>query len=120
MIKGLCTCEVPDKEYSKEGCHACWICKHCGNFGGCDNAQAVDWGESVLKLRLGSKEEGTMLEKAKRKLSPYYERQAKAALAGHETRKQELLDQLAKAEDPDERRQIGEELAALPTFVTLM
>ena len=103
MIDDLCSCEAPDKEYSKGGCQACWICKKCGLFGGCDNVQALD-----------------SLEDTKRKLSPYYERQAKAALAAHEQRKQELLDQLAEADDPNERRQIGEELAALPTFVTLM
>ena len=46
----MCMCTAPDKEYSKEGCHACWVCKQCGNFGGCDNVQALDWEEGVLKV----------------------------------------------------------------------
>jgi hypothetical protein len=33
----MCQCKEPEKEYSKEGCHSCWICKKCGHFGGCDN-----------------------------------------------------------------------------------
>jgi len=47
----LCPCAIPDKEYSKEGCHACWVCNRCGKFGGCDNnLQPLVLGGEVLEL----------------------------------------------------------------------
>ncbi len=53
-------------------------------------------------------------------LSPYYERRAESIRKGLEERKQDLLARLEEAEDPAEKRSIGEELANLPTVITLM
>jgi hypothetical protein len=39
-----CECTVPIKKYSESGCHACWTCKKCGKFGGCDNL-AINFGD---------------------------------------------------------------------------
>lgn len=33
----ICSCEVPEKEYSETTCTCCWTCKKCGQYGGCDN-----------------------------------------------------------------------------------
>jgi len=36
-----CSCKKPIKEYSKSGCNACWTCKICNKFGGCDNSATL-------------------------------------------------------------------------------
>jgi len=53
-------------------------------------------------------------------LSPYYERRVESIRKRLEERKQDLLARLEEAEDPAEKRSIGEELANLPTVITLM
>jgi hypothetical protein len=53
-------------------------------------------------------------------LSSYYQEQHDRAWAELRVRKEQLLDKLETAKTPQERRAIGEQLAALPTSVRLM
>ncbi len=54
------------------------------------------------------------------KLSPYYQKQFEQQKLALDARKEALLLRLETAETPEERRLVGEKLAALPTTIRMM
>jgi hypothetical protein len=53
-------------------------------------------------------------------LSPYYRRRAEEGRKALQEKKEELLARLMETDDPEEKRAIGEELAALPPVIRMM
>jgi hypothetical protein len=53
-------------------------------------------------------------------LSPYYQKRAEEGRKALQEKKEELLARLMETDDPEEKRAIGEELAALPTVIRMM
>jgi hypothetical protein len=53
-------------------------------------------------------------------LSRYYQMRAKEAWREVQEKKEELLARLMETDDPEEKRAIGEELAALPPVIRMM
>lgn len=60
VLPRICRCESPEKEFSYPACTACWKCKVCGVYGGCDekfegfvtrifvNNQQIYTGEAIV------------------------------------------------------------------------